>query len=151
MKSKLPYLFPKNTHTQTPLWYQRLLLEGTRNKPPIGYFTIFRESIDLLRDLEANGYKLPFDVYPDISIGSSWANYLHTNGIRPESVGLAYQHYYPNGQTKNAVAYTNQFLPEFRQWFHHLYLAKVPLAIHSLEELLELLPGTISCSSTTFQ
>ncbi|MCT7971176.1 KilA-N domain-containing protein [Laspinema olomoucense] len=143
---------PQNTPL-APFWYQRLLLDGTKNKAPAGYFTIFREVIDLVRDLEANGYVLPDNAYPDISVGLCWATYLKNQGINPNLIRRPYQHHYPDGRIVTASAYENKYLPEFREWFNRMYLTKkLPKylgnkdksSLPALEKLLELTPGTIN-------
>jgi hypothetical protein len=145
-------LGPQNTPL-APFWYQRLLLDGTKNKAPLGYFTIFREVIDLVRDLEANGYVLPDNAYPDISVGLCWANHLKNQGINPSLIRRPYQHHYPDGRIVTASAYENKYLPEFRDWFNRMYLIKkLPKylgnkdksSFPALEKLLELTPGTIN-------
>ncbi|MCT7992505.1 BRO-N domain-containing protein [Laspinema olomoucense] len=136
-----------------PFWYQRLLLDGTKNKAPLGHFTIFREVIDLVRDLEANGYVLPDNAYPDISVGLCWSNHLHCLGINPDTIRQSYRHHYPDGRIVTASAYENLYLPEFRDWFNRMYLSdKLPKylgkkdksSLPALEKLLELPPGTIN-------
>ncbi|MCT7965053.1 BRO family protein [Laspinema sp. D1] len=136
-----------------PFWYQRLLLDGTKNKAPLGHFTIFREVIDLVRDLEANGYVLPDNAYPDISVGLCWSNHLHGLGINPDTIRQSYRHHYPDGRIVTASAYENLYLPEFRDWFNRMYLSdKLPKylgkkdksSLPALEKLLELPPGTIN-------
>jgi prophage antirepressor-like protein len=141
---------------QIPFWYQRLVLDGTKNKGPVGYFTIFREVVDLVRDLEANGYVLKDSDYPDISVGQCWANHLRKKGIIPDQIRTYYLHHYPDGRIVEASAYTNQYLAEFRDWFNWIYCPqKLPKylgdkdksSLPALERMLDLKPGTLAITA----
>ncbi len=105
-----------------PFWYQRLLLDHKTNAVPNGYFSIFREVIPLVADLETAGYVLPDDAVPDISVGKTWANYLKSQGVNINSVARQYPHTYPDKRgTQNPNCYPESMLPMFRQWFREKY------------------------------
>lgn len=105
-----------------PFWYQRLMLDLKTNPVPNGYFSIFREVIPLVADLETAGYVLPDDAIPDISVGKTWANYLRSINIVVEQVAKQYPHTYPD---KRHIQYCNCYpealLPAFREWFREKY------------------------------
>jgi hypothetical protein len=105
-----------------PFWYQRLLLDHKTNAVPNGYFSIFREVIPLVADLETAGYVLPDNAVPDISVGKTWANYLRTINIVVEQVARQYPHTYPDRRnTQPCNCYPESLLPIFRQWFRERY------------------------------
>jgi prophage antirepressor-like protein len=101
-----------------PFWYQRLMLDLKTNPVPNGYFSIFREVIPLVADLETAGYVLPDNAVPDISVGKTWANYLKSQGIAINSVARQYPHTYPDNRgVQDCNCYPESMLPTFRQWF----------------------------------
>jgi hypothetical protein len=105
-----------------PFWYQRLLLDHKTNAVPNGYFSIFREVIPLVAELETVGYVLPDSAVPDISVGKTWANYLRTINIAVEQVARQYPHTYPDRRNVQPCnCYPESLLPTFRQWFREKY------------------------------
>lgn len=103
-----------------PFWYQRLMLDLKTNPVPNGYFSIFREVIPLVADLETAGYVLPDDAVPDISVGKTWMNYLKANNI-PVQI-KQYPHTYPDKRgVQDCNCYPETMLPTFRQWFREKY------------------------------
>ena len=110
----------KSQQSLAPFWYQRLMLDLKTNPVPNGYFSIFREVIPLVADLETAGYILPDDAVPDISVGKTWMNFLKANKIAIQT--KQYPHTYPD---KRGIQYCNCYpesmLPTFRQWFREKY------------------------------
>jgi hypothetical protein len=107
---------------KAPFWYQRLVLFLAQNKVPVGYFSIFEETIKLVGDLETVGYVIPDNAIPDISIGKCWATHLRSEDIEPNEVAVAYSHQYPDKRNRvNANAYPEEMLPKFRKWFRETY------------------------------
>jgi hypothetical protein len=105
-----------------PFWYQRLLLDQKTNTVPNGYFSIFREVIPLVGDLEAAGYVLPDNAVPDISVGLRWVAYLKTINIVVQDVARYYPHTYPDKRgVRDVYCYPESMLPAFRQWFREQY------------------------------
>ena len=105
-----------------PFWYQRLLLDQKTNTVPNGYFSIFREVIPLVGDLEAAGYVLPDNAVPDISVGLRWVAYLKTINIVVQDVARYYPHTYPDKRgVRDVYCYPESMLPTFRQWFREQY------------------------------
>ena len=108
--------------SQAPFWWNRLLLFRSQNKVPLGYFSIFEETIILVSDLETVGYVIPDSAIPDISIGLCWAKHLRNEGIEPNEVAVTYPHQYPDKRDRvNANAYPEEMLPKFRKWFRETY------------------------------
>jgi hypothetical protein len=127
-----------------PFFWVRLKIYIRQNAPnvPDGYFTIFRECLDLVSDLEAIGYILPANAIPDISVGKCWANYLKAENIPHDSV--PYNHTYPDDVRgdKTCRAYPETLLPLFRQWFRSTYKpVKLPDYIERRHR--EILPGVV--------
>ncbi len=113
---------PKPQQSAAPFWWQRLLLDQKTNKVPNGYFSIFREVIPLVAELETAGYILPDNAVPDISVGKTWANYLKTINIVVEQVAKQYPHTYPDRRgTQPCNCYPESMLPTFRKWFREKY------------------------------
>lgn len=105
-----------------PFWYQRLLLDHKINAVPNGYFSIFREVIPLVADLESAGYVLPDNAVPDISVGLRWVTYLKTMNVAVQDVARYYPHTYPDKRgVRDAYCYPESMLPTFRQWFRETY------------------------------
>jgi hypothetical protein len=105
-----------------PFWYQRLLLDQKTNTVPNGYFSIFREVIPLVGDLEAAGYVLPDNAVPDISVGLRWVTYLKTINVVVQDVARYYPHTYPDKRgVRDVYCYPESMLPTFRQWFREQY------------------------------
>jgi hypothetical protein len=105
-----------------PFWYQRLTLFLKQNKVPVGYFSIFQETIMLVSELETAGYIIPDNAVPDISIGLCWAKHLRSEGVEPNEVAVVYPHKYPDHRNiVNANAYPEEMLPKFRKWFRETY------------------------------
>lgn len=113
---------PQPQSSLAPFWYQRLLLDHKTNAVPNGYFSIFREVIPLVAELETAGYVLPDSAVPDISVGKTWANYLRTINIVVEQVARQYPHTYPDRRNVQPCnCYPESLLPTFRQWFREKY------------------------------
>jgi len=113
---------PKTQSAIAPFWYQRLMLDQKINRVPNGYFSIFREVIPLVSELEGAGYVLPDSAVPDISVGKTWANYLKTINIVVEQVARQYPHAYPDRRgTQPCNCYPESMLSTFRQWFRERY------------------------------
>ena len=105
-----------------PFWWQRLVLDQKTNSVPNGYFSIFREVMPLVSELEGAGYVLPDNAVPDISVGKTWASYLRTINIVVEQVARQYPHTYPDRRgSQPCNCYPESMLPTFRQWFREKY------------------------------
>jgi len=113
---------PAPQQSLAPFWYQRLLLDHKTNAVPNGYFSIFREVIPLVADLESAGYVLPDNAVPDISVGLRWVTYLKTIHIVVQDVARYYPQTYPDKRgVRDVYCYPESMLPTFRQWFREQY------------------------------
>lgn len=86
------------------------------NEVPAGYFSILQEmSLMLIGPLEANGYELPEQMVPDISMGKFLCKHLRDElGIDTDSLPT-YLHRYPDGRRVRAKLYPDEVLAEFRR------------------------------------
>ena len=109
---------------QAPRFYQRMVLFNQRTgKIPTGYFCVFRETVELVGQLETHGYNIPDHLTIDISIGSCWCNYMRkVLEVEPRQVCRKYDHWYP-GQPYPVKAwiYPLELLADFRNWFDIVY------------------------------
>jgi prophage antirepressor-like protein len=106
----------------SPFWWQRLVIDQETNRVPNGYFSIFREVIPLVAELETAGYVVPDNAVPDISVGRKWAGYLREIEIVVEEVAKQYPHTYPDRRgSQDCYCYPEKLLPTFRQWFRDKY------------------------------
>lgn len=109
---------------QSPFWYARVVQFLRDNKVPDGYWSVFRETMDLVAQFEAVGCVIPDNAVPDISVGKCWANHLRSEGIEPNAIAIKYPHTYPWEDprgTRPANAYPDGLLPDFRKWFKGTY------------------------------
>jgi hypothetical protein len=109
---------------QSPFWYARVIQFLRDNKVPDGYWSVFRETMDLVAQFEAVGCVIPDNAVPDISVGKCWANHLRSEGIEPNAIAIKYPHTYPWEDprgTRPANAYPDELLPRFRKWFKGIY------------------------------
>lgn len=96
---------------------------------PDGYFSIFKESAEVIVTLGQGGVYTNDGVIPDISIGKCWSNHWSENRLS-ERFGerLDYEHNYPayypqavsNPQTP--WAYPEAALGEFKRWLREDYI-----------------------------
>ena len=93
-------------------------MANQRNVPD-GHFSVLTEMIlALVAPLEAAGYHLPERLWPDISQGKMFANYLRSEmGVDIGSI-RTYRHDFEDGRLSvQAKAYPNSYLPIFRSHF----------------------------------
>lgn len=104
------------------LWWERLKLFEAKTKIPMGYFCVFGELGDLMRDLEFQGFVFPDGACPDISVGKCWCKYLRSQGINPDEFP-DYEHHYPDHRgVVMANIYPDDLLPMFRRWLRATYI-----------------------------
>jgi len=91
---------------------------------PVGHFSILTELTQaLIAPLEVMGYTLPERLWPDISEGRMFAQWLRDEcGIEPNELPT-YLHEYEDGrQPRYARAYPERLLGEFRRHFREVWL-----------------------------
>ncbi len=99
-------------------YHLRRYVANQRNVPD-GHFSVLTEMIlALVAPLEATGYHLPERLWPDISQGKMFANYLRSEmGVDVGSI-RTYTHDFEDGRLSvQAKAYPNSYLPIFRSRF----------------------------------
>lgn len=86
------------------------------HKIPAGYFSILQEMTTfLVGPLEANGYRLPEHLMPDISQAKLLCKHLRKElGIDTNSLPK-YTHTFPDGRTVEANLYSVDYLARFRK------------------------------------
>lgn len=133
-------------------WYSRVMLFHQKNNIPIGYWSIFEMTINLVAKLEEYGYALPEGKILDISIGKCWAAYMRNQlKINPDNVAQKYKHYYPGwAHPIEANIYPVSLLIPFQEWLQSIYKPiklpayfknSDPTALPAVERMLKALPG----------
>jgi hypothetical protein len=133
-------------------WYPRVMLFHQKNNIPIGYWSIFEQTINLVAKLEEYGYALPEGKILDISIGKCWAMYMRNElKINPDNVAQKYKHYYPGwAHPIEANIYPVSLLIPFQEWLQRIYKPiklrayfknSDPTALPAVEKMLKALKG----------
>lgn len=107
---------------------ERIILN---DKIPAGFFSVFREMVDITVPLITAGFELGPKTVPDISVGIRWANYWKKNNLQ-EKFGEVqkHPHVYPDWFPQNkagpvpANIYPEDALGEFRRWLREEYVPK---------------------------
>lgn len=99
------------------------------DKLPAGYFSVFREMVDITVPLINAGYELNPKNVIDISVGARWANHWRRNKLNEKYGEMAkHPHTYPDWfpQSKAGPQPANIFpedaLGEFRRWMREDYI-----------------------------
>jgi hypothetical protein len=96
------------------------------NQPsvPMGYFSILSEmSMRLIAPLEIQGYTIPENMVPDISVGRIFCRWLReARGVDPDSFPN-YSHKYEDGRVIPARLYPLSLLSDFVTHFQNEWLA----------------------------
>ena len=90
---------------------------------PAGHFSVLTEvTLVLIAPLEFMGYTLPEKMWPDISQGIMFANWLRSKGIEPNELPT-YIHEFEDGRRSvRAKAYPEGLLPEFRAYIRNVWM-----------------------------
>lgn len=120
---------PKNPVTGAwKVFQERIMLNDT---VPAGYFSVFREMVDITVPLINAGFELGPKTVPDISVGTRWSNHWKKNELN-EKFGevIKHPHVYPDWFPQNkagpvpANIYPEEALGEFRRWLREDYVPK---------------------------
>jgi hypothetical protein len=107
-------------------YHDRLIL----NSVPIGYFSVFKETADIVITSIREGLIVDQHTVPDISVGTAWSKYWAALNF-DEKYGNrtkyphVYPDYFPQSQANgsiNAFIYPGDALGEFRKWIYSEYL-----------------------------
>lgn len=105
---------------------ERILLN---DRLPAGYFSVFREMVDISVPLINAGYEFSPSNVIDISVGTRWANYWRKNKLNEKYGEMTkHPHTYPSWfpQSKAGPQPANIFpedaLGEFRRWMRDEYI-----------------------------
>lgn len=94
------------------------------NNVPVGHFSVLTEmTLTLIAPLEIQGYTLPESLWPDISEGKMFANWLRIEyGIRSDDLP-SYRHAFEDGRRSvSARAYPEQLLGDFRRHVREVWM-----------------------------
>lgn len=112
-----------------PVWqhyHDRLIL----NSVPIGYFSIFKETADIVITAIREGLIVDQHTVPDISVGMAWSKHWVANDFDATYGSRAkyphvYPDYFPQAQANGSIdafIYPVEALGEFRRWIYAEYL-----------------------------
>lgn len=117
-------------------YHDRLLL----NPVPLGYFSVFKETSDIVITSIREGLIVDEQTVPDISVGLVWSKYWSGEqlddkyGIRTKYSHI-YPEYFPQSQANGSIEayiYPVDSLGEFRRWLYSEYLPnKYPVYLKS--------------------
>jgi hypothetical protein len=107
-------------------YHDRLLL----NPVPLGYFSVFRETSDIVISSIREGLIVDDKTVPDISVGLTWSKHWDNESLNDRfgqrtKYPHVYPDYFPQSQANgkiDAFVYPVDALGEFRRWLHLEYL-----------------------------
>jgi hypothetical protein len=98
---------------------------------PVGYFSVFKETADIIVELIRGGADVGIHFIPDISVGKAWSAHWVENAFDNEhSARKKYDHTYPDyfpqaaSNPQPSYCYPEAALPEFRRWMRETYLSE---------------------------
>lgn len=108
--------------------HDRLLLHSE----PSGYFSVFKEAVNIVIAAVKAGLRVDHHTVPDISIGIAWAKYWADNPKLAKKFGqrIKHEHNYPDyfpqsdSNPQDINVYPVDALGEFRRWLESEYLCK---------------------------
>lgn len=111
----------KGQPAKLPYHLERYMLN--LHKIPAGYFSILQEMTNfLVGPMEANGYRLPENVMPDISQAKMLCKHLR-EALGIDTTALPkYVHTFPDGREVQANLYSNEHLAAFRKLMAEVWL-----------------------------
>jgi len=107
-----------------------------RSKIPHTHFSMLNEIyLNLIAPMEESGYVLPDEMIPDISTGKMFSSFLRNKGVDPAGFP-SYPHEFLDGKRPivDARLYPNEFLADFREYFHSEWLPKHALRYFSRKD-----------------
>lgn len=120
---------PRNPITGAWKCFQERIL--LNDKIPAGFFSVFREMVDITVPLINAGFELGPRTVPDISVGSRWSNHWKRNNLSEKYGDIqkhphVYPDWFPQSKAGNLPAniYPEEALGEFRRWLREEYVPK---------------------------
>ena len=125
---------------------------ANRAKVPPTHFSMLNEIyLHLIAPLEDADFILPDKMVPDASTGRMFSGFLRQNGINPNEFP-AYSHEFLDGRRPvvQARLYPNEYLADFRKYFHDTWLPgraldyfreRAPDALPHLVQIIAALPA----------
>lgn len=116
-------------------FHDRLLL----NRMPIGYFSVFQETADIVLESIRSGLEIDSHTLPDISVGKLWSEFWSLNDLEVKYGNRAkhphiYPDYFPQALANGSInpyIYPTSSLGIFKQWIQTEYLTqKYPSYLH---------------------
>lgn len=103
----------------------------TYDATPPGFFSVFKETAEMIVTLGQSGLSINDTFVPDISVGQSWAKYWSSNKLA-ERFGerQQFEHNYPPNYRQAASnpqltwCYPDAALGEFRKWGREVYIGE---------------------------
>lgn len=140
----------KSGPVQLPYHLQRHMLN--LHKIPSGHFSVLQEmTIALVAPMEAQGYRLPEKMMPDISHGRMLCQHLRDkHGVNTNALPT-YKHEFPDGRVVDAKLYPVKYLGDFRVLLSEIWMTQKaaiyfkdrdPMALAALDKIL-LIGGTV--------
>ena len=107
-------------------FHDRLIL----NAVPLGYFSVFKETADIVVSAIREGLVVDSHTVPDISVGQMWSKYWSAQNLHNQyGIQIQYPHeypdYFPQAQANGNIytyLYPIEALGLFRKWLQTKYL-----------------------------
>jgi hypothetical protein len=116
------------------------------HKIPSGYFSVLQEMTNaLVAPMEAQGYRMPENMMPDITHGKMLCKHLRDTHRIDTDMLSTYTHTFPDGREVDAKLYPVQYLGEFRVLLSEIWMTQKaatyfkdrdPLALAALDRIL---------------
>ncbi len=108
---------------QVELPYHLRRYMANRHEIPHTHWSMLNElTFGIVAPLEDQGYQLPDDLVPDISMGLMFSGWLRkVKNIEPGDFPT-YKHRYEDGRVVDARLYPNELLPDFRKHLHEVWI-----------------------------
>lgn len=120
---------PRNPITGAWKCFQERIL--LNDKIPAGFFSVFREMVDITVPLINAGFELGPKTVPDISVGTRWSSHWKRNKLSEKYGDIqkhphVYPDWFPQSKAGNLPAniYPEEALGEFRRWLREEYVPK---------------------------
>jgi hypothetical protein len=101
----------------------------TYNSVPSGYFSVFKETSDIIVHLGQNGLPIDSKFVPDISVGQHWSKHWTANDLEAKyGDRVKFQHNYPSyfpqaaSNPQEPWCYPEMALGDFKRWIREDYI-----------------------------